>query len=258
MRNSKPAWDITFLINLDKRSDRWADFLKNSSKLHFPALRFSAVTAESLGLHELRLPSTVAACWKSHQGVAKAFLASDAEHCLVLEDDVHLTQAAIEALNQIWEKSFQGIDLLQLGFCVHNNRLANRTSYRLQRRIIGLTKSFRMLSLSVIRKLLSALYGYEFLFLEQISQPVAQNTFELGTHAYVMSRNLAEVMVQFNDPVYLPADLALMELANTKKFNSLRLVTSLVDQTDSPSSIANASANSLEKEISRIGKLNEL
>jgi GR25 family glycosyltransferase involved in LPS biosynthesis len=258
MRNLKRGWGITFLINLDKRTDRWADYLKHSSELHFPTLRFSAVTAESLGLHELRLPSTVAACWKSHQGVARAFLDSDAEHCLVLEDDVHLTQAAIEALNQIWEKSFQGIDLLQLGFCVHNNRLANRTSYRLQRRIIGLTKSFRMLNLSVIRKLLSALYGYEFLFLEQILQPVAQNTFELGTHAYVMSRNFAETMIQFNDPVYLPADLALMELANTKKFNSLRLVTSLVDQTDSPSSISNASANSLEKEISRIGKLHEL
>jgi GR25 family glycosyltransferase involved in LPS biosynthesis len=258
MRNPTRGWDITFLINLDKRSDRWSDFLENSSELHFPTLRFSAVTAESLSITELRLPSTVAACWKSHQKVAKAFLESDAEHCLVLEDDIHLTQAAIEALNQIWEKSFQGIDLLQVGFCVHNNRLANRSSYRLQSRIIGLTKSFRMLNLSVTRKFLSALYGYEFLFLEQISHPVAQNTFELGTHAYIMSRNFAEVMVQFNYPVYLPADLALMELANTKKFNSFRLVTSLVDQTDSPSSIANASANSLEKEISRIGKLHAL
>lgn len=249
------GWDITFLINLDKRTDRWTDFLKNSSELHFPTLRFSAVTAESLSLSELRLPSTVAACWKSHQGVAKAFLESDAEHCLVLEDDVHLTHAAIEALNQIWEKSFQGIDLFQVGFCVHNNRLSNRSSYRLQSRLIGLVRSFRMLNFSLTRKILSAFYGYEFLFHEQISQTVAQNTFELGTHAYVMSRNFAEAIVEFNDPVYLPADLALMELANTKKFNSLRLVTSLVDQTDSPSSIANASTNSLEKEILRIGKL---
>ncbi len=249
------GWDITFLINLDKRTDRWTDFLKNSSELHFPTLRFSAVTAESLGLSELRLPSTVAACWKSHQGVAKAFLESDAEHCLVLEDDVHLTQAAIEALNQIWEKSFQGIDLFQVGFCVHNNRLSNRSSYRLQSRLIGLVRSFRMLNFSLTRKFLSAFYGYEFFFHEQLSQTVAQNTFELGTHAYVMSRNFAEAIVEFNDPVYLPADLALMELANTKKFNSLRLVTSLVGQTDSPSSIANASTNPLEKEILRIGKL---
>ena len=255
MRNSTRGWDITFLINLDKRSDRWTDFLKNSSELHFPTLRFSAVTAESLSLTELRLPSTVAACWKSHQGVAKAFLESDAEHCLVLEDDVHLTHAAIEALNQIWEKSFQGIDLLQVGFCVHNNRLSNRSSYRLQSRLVGLARSVRMLNLSKTQNILSSLYGYEFFFHEQISQPVAQNTFELGTHAYVMSRNFAAAIVKFNDPVYLPADLALMELANTKKFDSLRLVSSLVDQTDSPSSIANASANSLEKEISRIGKL---
>ena len=115
-----------------------------------------------------------------------------------------------------------------------------------------------MLNLSVTRKFLTFLYGYEFFFLKQISQPVAQNTFELGTHAYVMSRNFAEAMVQFNDPVYLPADLALMELANTENFDSFRLITSLVDQTDSPSSIANASANSLEKEISRIGKLHVL
>jgi GR25 family glycosyltransferase involved in LPS biosynthesis len=257
MRNSKRGWDITFLINLDKRSDRWADFLENSAELHFPTLRFSAVTAESLSLDELRLPSTVAACWKSHQGVAKAFLESDAEHCLVLEDDVHLTHPAIQALNHIWEQSFQGIDLLQVGFCVHNNQLANRSSYRLQIKLIGLAKSFRMLNLPVTRKFLSSLYGYEFFFLEQISHPVARNTFELGTHAYVMSRNFAETMIQFNNPVYLPADLALMELANTKKFDSLRLVTSLVDQTDSPSSIANASANSLEEEISRIGKLHE-
>jgi GR25 family glycosyltransferase involved in LPS biosynthesis len=190
-----------------------------------------------------------------HQGVAKAFLESDAEHCLVLEDDVHLTEAATNALNQIWEKSFQGIDLLQIGFCIHNNRLSKRSSYRLQVRLIGLVKACKMLNFSLVQKLLSSLYGYRFFFLEQVSQPVAQNTFELGTHAYVISRDFAEAIVQFNNPVYLPADLALMELANTEKFECFRLINSLVDQNDSPSSIANASANSLEKEILRIGKL---
>ena len=77
-------------------------------------------------------------------------------------------------------------------------------------------------------------------------------TFELGTHAYIMSSKFAHAVLSFNYPVYLPADLAMMELTKTKKYNVFRLNRSLIDQSDSPSSISNASSNVLEKEIARL------
>ena len=58
------------------------------------------------------------------------------------------------------------------------------------------------------------------------------------------------MMVSFNRPVYLPADLAMMEIVETAEFQSFRLIRSLVDQSESPSSISNASANGLEMKIS--------
>ena len=90
---------VAFLINLDRRPDRWDEFTEKSSALEIPIERFSAVDGQDLAKSELRSPTSIAACWMSHQEVAKKFLESDAEYCLVLEDDLDLTQESSHALN---------------------------------------------------------------------------------------------------------------------------------------------------------------
>jgi GR25 family glycosyltransferase involved in LPS biosynthesis len=241
---------VAFLINLDRRPDRWLEFNQSSSSLDIPIERFSAVDGLDLPKSELRTPSPVAACWMSHQEVAREFLEGEAEYCLVLEDDLALTKDSISALNQFWKQNFQNFDLLQIGFCVSNNQLSNRVFYNRQRHIVNILRKFELLSSPLTQRLLQNVYGYKICNLEKLNLSAAVNTFELGTHAYLISRRFAEMMVSFNRPVYLPADLAMMEIVKTGEFQSFRLIRSLIDQSASPSSISNASANSLEMKIS--------
>jgi len=240
---------VARLINLDRRPDRWDEFVGKSKELELPILRFPAVDGLEILKSELRLPPSVAACWMSHQAVAREFLETGADYCLILEDDIDLNHKSIAGLKDLWGKGLQNIDLLQIGFCVSHNRLANRVVHSTQYRIVDLLHQFRLLKFTTFRRILKSVYGYEFLILNQINQPVAVMTFELGTHAYIMSSKFAHAILSFNFPVYLPADLAMMELTKTHKYRVLRLNKSLINQSDSPSSISNASSNALEYEI---------
>lgn len=240
---------VAFLINLDRRNDRWTSFQNNSVNLQIPIQRFSAVDAFHLDLGEQRIPASVAACWMSHQDVAKEFLESSAKYCLILEDDVKLTEKSVESLNELWQSNLDKIDLLQVGFGVHSNRLSNRKNYSTQVTLLRLLSGLHILRIPMVMKLLRGFYGYSFAHLKCLDSITACMTFELGTHAYLISRNFAEAMIHFNQPVHLPADLALMELAHTHTFLSHRLLINIIDQNDSPSSISNASANPLEKLI---------
>ncbi len=243
---------VAYLINLDRRPDRWNEFVGKSKELELPISRFSAVDGLEISKSELRLPPSVAACWMSHQAIAKEFLESGSEYCLVLEDDIDLNHRSITGLKNLWEKSIQNIDLLQIGFCVSHDQLSNRVRHSTQYRLVQLLYRFRLLKLTPFRRILKLIYGYEFRTLNQINQPVAVMTFELGTHAYIMSSKFAHAILSFNYPVYLPADLAMIELTKTNNYNVFRLNKSLIDQSDSPSSISNASSNVLEKEIARL------
>ena len=245
---------IAYLINLDRRQDRWDEFAVKASKFDIPVERFSAVEGLELPKNELRLPPPVTACWMSHQKVAREFLNGEATHCLVLEDDVDLNQKAIFGLEELWKRNLQHVDLLQIGFCVHHNRLSNRVKHSTQVLLVTILNRLRLLNLELVRRIFRLLYGYDFRRIKQLSQPVAAMTFELGTHAYVMSREFARTIISFNYPVYLPADLAMMELAKTGKFEAFRLIKPLINQNDSPSSISNASLNALEAEIAQANR----
>jgi len=234
---------ISYLINLDERPDRWDQFRESSSTLAFPVERFSAVKANSIDSQASKLPPPVEACWRSHQEIAKLLLESSARHCFIFEDDLLLNQKSLNELNKAWSYDYTGIDILQIGFCVHSNRLADRSSYSKQRRFVKLLDKFGLLQWKCPRKFLRRLYGYDFTKLPNAGVLVATSTFELGTHAYIISRKFAEVMLEFNSPTYLPADLALMELAQTGHFASYRLLENLVVQSNSPSSISNLQGN---------------
>lgn len=247
---------LAYLINLERRPDRWTDFCAVSANLKFQVERFSAVDGNKLTHDELRLPAPVAACWMSHQEVAKILLETSSSHCLVLEDDVKLSTEGIDSLNRIMDSDLTGIDLLQVGFCVHNNKLADRTRYRLQVNLVKGLYLTHNLKMGFIIRILKRVYGTEFIMLNQISLLAAKNSFELGTHAYIFSRKFALALTEFNSPAYLPADLALIELAQTGKFASFRLLANVLSQSDSPSSIQNASRNPLESEIASLEQTN--
>ncbi len=248
---------VAFLINLDRRPDRWVEFTEKSSALEIPIERFSAIDGQVLAKSELRSPAPIAACWMSHQEVARKFLESDAEYCLILEDDLDLTQQSSRSLNEIWKKDFRNIDLLQVGFCIHRNRLANRVLHSIQVALIKSLSTLKLLPFSIVQRMLVFLYGYRFVDLKQINAPAAVRTFELGTHTYFISRKFALAMIGFNNPVYLPADIALMELSKNENYNSFRLIVSLIGQSNSPTSINNSAWNPFEELINQNFKKDE-
>ncbi|MFM1951240.1 MAG: hypothetical protein RJA33_34 [Actinomycetota bacterium] len=245
---------FAYFINLDQRPDRLEAITLNSHILAIPLTRVSAVDAETIDKTKCTVPAAVAACWESHQKVARIFLESDEEHYLVFEDDVDLNSRTIESINKLCVSELDSIDLLQLGFCIHSNRLSNRVRYALQKNLVKSFGFFRILDTYLVKALLQRLYGNQFKFIPELDQYVALATFELGSHAYIASRRFAEFILKFNTPVMIPADLALMEMSRVPEFQSFRLVVNLVEQSDSQSSISNAANNVLENKLNRQGR----
>ncbi len=243
-----------YVINLDSRQDRWSDYLLGSRGITIPVQRVSAVDANNLSGEVLHVPAVIAACWMSHQKVAALFLRGQSQYCLVMEDDVLLSEEALIFLNSLSIDDFDTVDLLQIGFCVHGNRLANRDRYSAQRKLILGLNFFNLLDTSLCQKLVKHFYGKEFTRLGSSGLPVVKNSFELGTHAYLMSRRFAQRVLDFNTPVFLPADLAFIELVETKNFDAFRLLKSVIKQSDSPSSISDAAYRPLALETTLFRK----
>lgn len=244
---------VSYFINLDNRQDRRHEFNANTSGLSFAIERHKAVDSKELNPADYLVPTPIAACWQSHQNVAEIFLSSKATHCLVFEDDVRIELKHVDEINRIWNSSLDGIDLLQIGYCVHNNSLSNRFSYSWQQIIVRLFVMLRLLNHNRVQAYLSKKYGYSFEYLTSIDMVAAAQTFELGTHAYIISRKFADFLIQFNNPIYLPADLALMEMSKVQNFKCYRLLDNLLLQSDSPSSISNASNSPLERFFENLG-----
>lgn len=127
----------TFVINLNRRPDRWQLFQQQPTVRTFSSLkRFSAVdgkqldiyTDERISLHtrlnilknfrrshyEINTPGAIGASL-SHIGIWTAFLKSDAEVCVVFEDDAMIQPEMLAKINQIIPSLPEGWDIWLLG-----------------------------------------------------------------------------------------------------------------------------------------------
>lgn len=126
-----------YVINLDRRPDRWAEFSKQPTLSYFSNLqRFSAVdgtqldvqTDPHISLHtrqnilkkyrrsdyEINTLGAIGASL-SHIGIWKAFLDSDASHVIVFEDDTLVTQEDLQKIEFLTEKQPAEWDMWLLG-----------------------------------------------------------------------------------------------------------------------------------------------
>jgi glycosyl transferase, family 25 len=117
----------TFLINLDRSPERLAAMASQLDALHMPFTRIAAVDGckvgpdERVDAHRYRLrhgrqvrPAEVG-CYLSHLAAMHAFLASDASHALILEDDATLLPALPEVLARaISREAVRTWDVLKL------------------------------------------------------------------------------------------------------------------------------------------------
>jgi GR25 family glycosyltransferase involved in LPS biosynthesis len=96
--------DVIYYINLDNRSDRKEEFLREMEKMHIPEnkiVRIPAVYEKERG-H--------LGCSLSHIKTLELFLESDYNNCIVFEDDFEFSRTPEEVNNAFRELSENGID----------------------------------------------------------------------------------------------------------------------------------------------------
>jgi GR25 family glycosyltransferase involved in LPS biosynthesis len=241
-----------FVINLKSRSDRLSSFLSQFSGLDFTPEVVDAVDAKNLESSHLS-PNVVAACWLSHQKVSQSFLNSSYTHAMVFEDDACIDSTAIDILKHLSSSDLSSIDVLQLGYLTFNGELADRSNYRLDQFLsnIEYTVAQVLHTFGFVRLLSNKSIfhnGWQSVKLKRevgLKLNCIADVFEWGTHAFIISRKAAVIISNFNNPVVLPADLAMMEVSRFPEMRSWKLAKSIIPQSDSPSSIPQRSTNPL-------------
>jgi GR25 family glycosyltransferase involved in LPS biosynthesis len=203
-QNATEAMHV-FVINLDRRSDRWIAVSDHLRHLGLDFRRVEAVDGRSLekpGKCSL-VPAAVDACWRSHQKVY-ALIAEDSgsSNCLVLEDDALLSDqvdwmAFLRALDRYMTQA--SIDVLQLGL------LESRSSTRT--RIEAFIRSALSKSLDLLfgREAVTA-HDWDCLAYAPGSLRLVPDSFSWGTHCYAISGRAAKAFLGLNTPAFTAPD----------------------------------------------------
>src|SRR5688572_498365 len=82
-------FDKIFCINLDRRTDRWEESLKEFNKYNLDVERFPAIDGKELNLSDkVKLTPAEKACSMSHHTILKRMIENNWNRILILEDDV--------------------------------------------------------------------------------------------------------------------------------------------------------------------------
>lgn len=231
-----------YYINLDSREDRNVFFLNQFRFSVFNLVRISAMS--SSGDNVIIASPEVSGCWSSHQKAYDLFIESGESHALIFEDDAKVSVKLLKILESLKNLNLDGIDLFQLGYLKDSNKLTVDSGkvdclYRWRlillaqfRGIIAKNRKLRYKNLSRFDNQGVALrFKNEWEEKMRKEPPLVYNSFEAGAHCYIISRTLAKALIKFNrNPVLIQADTLLIEVANSRIFNCLRVSKSLSNQ----------------------------
>jgi GR25 family glycosyltransferase involved in LPS biosynthesis len=219
-----------YLINLDSRPDRLETSTKQLRNLGIDFHRISAIDGKGLPGNRF-LTSNVLACWQSHLLAYKTFLSTNAEYALILEDDFEILETSQFESNLI-KLSSSGYDLVQIGFLLpgfyNKFRFLFEEIEKLTFKILG-----RVAALLKYQSLNSRLRVRE---ASSTAIWMTASSFLPGTHAYLISRSLAEAIIM-EGASNLSADEYFISLAKMRSFKIGRLWKSQVRQNSSQPSI---------------------
>lgn len=221
-----------YVINLDSRPDRWADVIAQKSLLGLEIYRVSAVSSEDVNVSPHVTP-VIAATWQSHQKAMRAFLDTMDKYGLIMEDDF--------VLHKNWKKDRLNViaslnaDFLQVGFLITNS--IDRVQIVLSGTLDFFLKILRNLAFTF--GFLGVRLRRKLLIREQVGIPwkIVCNDIRPGAHAYIVSRDFAQAALSINSPEFLSADAVYIAMGWMRSFKLLRFRQSLVDQSNSESSI---------------------
>ena len=225
-----------YVINLATRSDRWASVMRQQSYLGLEIERVEAVTRDEIvRKEEPYVANGVSATWKSHQKAMRLFLGTSDDIALIMEDDFLLPSNFQVRLGKIIQ--FENFDFLQLGI-LKPSPLSGLSILISNLRDLIL-KALSLISLANQRFFKS--YSNRVLLREQKGVPyfLVCSDIRAGGQAYLVSRNFALAAQEMNKPAFLSSDGVFMSIGGMRSFRMFRLRKSLVNQTNSPSSVEN-------------------
>lgn len=229
---------LYLLINLDRDIERLKISKNQCEIIGITAVRVEAVQAESLvEKSEFSFRQATEACWASHLKALRYLVEHDSEYAVILEDDFKIEDLDKFRQNLIALNKYD-FDLIQLGFL--NIGIINK-----------LNKALENFQARILRALLlAAKLGVPFLkgihkrtrvqLMLQTPKGFVPNSYLPGSHAYVISRRLAECILRDYSTFLLPVDGFYNAISKAGGIRSLRISKSIVGQTMYPTSMRNA------------------
>lgn len=216
-----------YVINLDERPDKLKFISDQMKKANFnfervPAYRYD--NSKMFQKEDYLPPLNVQANWNSHLLVYEKLVNSPDNFCVILEDDCKMSDNGFKVLRLLNEINTQNLDILQIGFLQLESKLEyksiqlSKIKVQLIRRIKVMMVKIKLLSRQErkIKYIEKKIYSLEYklnqskmLELPKLIVP----EFLSGTHAYLIHRRMAEVLLRYNNPIVMGADLAIQILA---------------------------------------------
>lgn len=225
---------LIYVINLESRTDRRTKVTNSLNSLNLNFEMITAIDARTFGKGQasfnLSLPAQ--ACWESHVLAIQAFLKTCSTHAIIFEDDVLLHNwGAIEKM--ISRKDFINFDLVQFGYV--NTGLIDR----IHRNLINFESTIFQSLFYVTR--IKPLHRFQKRLRVRrrvgMGFNLVAHDVRAGAQAYMISRNLAQTILQSSTAPLVPFDGMLMSLNWISKFKVARTIKNLIPQDNSPSSI---------------------
>ena len=224
-----------YIINLPTRPDRWKSLTPQLAQLDYlEFIRVEAISSVGRDFTESNFVTPgVAATWASHQKAFRLFLDTTDSHAVIFEDDFEIHQASPKMIKK--SLYIADFDFIQLGYLTLSPRkrleifASNYFDYLL--RTVNRILEIRMCPPFSLKN--------KVLLRERVDVPrsLVMNDIREGGHAYLVSRNFAEAMLQANSPAFLSTDGLFMAISWMRSFKMARQRKSLFRQSNSPTSV---------------------
>jgi GR25 family glycosyltransferase involved in LPS biosynthesis len=226
---------VISIINLDEAKVRFNDASKQLDKIQLEYKRVPAFDQSRITTDECRYVTRgIAAIWRSHIIAMRLFLESLEDFAIIMEDDFKITnQSAFIKSNSVFLEN--NLDLLQIGFLntgidVYLLRKLEHLQFSLLRLISSLGRRFSFIDVRISQRM-------RIRDIRDFSNELVPYSFLPGAHCYIISRKLAEEIIEMNNPQFLSTDDFLTALARMRSFRMCRLRSSAVTQSNLPSQV---------------------
>lgn len=217
-----------FVINLNRQPERLLSVETELAQVGLEFTRFPAIDLKSINRNgDEFVTAGVQACWESHVEVSKVIVLSGFSHALILEDDIKIQKKnqLVDFLNKF---DFKDFDLVQIGY------LTPGIVNKLNRKIRNLEYIFfKLLSIAAQKsQFVKSRIGKRLRVERASTCPVGfiPDDFLPGTHAYLISIDLARKLAILNNPQFLSADDFFSALSKMRSFKMIRSRRSLIGQ----------------------------